>query len=293
MIHVQVAKISNQRRLLKLRLKVYLLGIAFIALAFGGVYFFRESEVFKITEIKIQGLENSSEEKFLSSLKPIIYQSPIARFLGEENFLSWPNKISLPYPENLKIMRLTVDKNIFKRSIALSVEKRQKFGIWCRVIRPNFELIQTNETLILDDNSVGLAGDLSGARECWWFDGEDGILFEEAPNSEGQLFLKISEESAETRGLGQRVLPDYLFANLKSILNAIAAMNLRVKDLKLDQKVQELAVVTFDGAKMVFSLRFSPANNLAALSEILSATPLEAVDYVDLTVENKVYLKNR
>jgi len=132
------------------------------------------------------------------------------------------------------------------------------------------------------------------AEQCWWFDEKDGIILSEAPLTAGRLIYKISERSGSALKIGSKILPSQLFSNLKKIVFELDELDIIAENFGFDRILQEFTVVTREGAELIFSLRFDPtANTLPAVAELLRKTPLTAVRRLDLTVENKIYLKKR
>lgn len=238
----------------------------------------RESQFFKIKNLAFYGLENESRETFLNKLKPFIYAKSAARWLGENNYFAWPENLKLNVYENLELASLRITKNIFKKSVTIETVLRGKFGIWCQQqSRHNPDSISENPLI---STPVG----------CWWFD-DGGLIFKEAPFSEGVLLIKIDEASNAEMSLGQKILPAEPMANFVKIIAALRRLVVPVKNADFDRSLQELTIVTSGAAKLIFSLHFDPTDNLSGLEEILKNNRLESIDYINLTVENKIYLK--
>lgn len=284
-------KIHSERRRFWLHIKIYLIIFFVLLLGVGGIYLVRESPYFKVRSLKVVGLPDESAEKFLTTLKLEIFKRPVARLLGEDNYLSWPKELA---PQNLSLSGIIIDKDLLDRSIVINVEKRERLGIWCLQTPINADDTQINAYAlenIRGDPRLDLRTSAI-AKQCWWFDKKDGLLFEEAFDTEGQLIFRISERTSDFLRLGSRVLDDSLFANFKKLLEVTRELDLSVKDITIDRAGQELTIITNQGAVFIFSLRFdATANTVPALKELLAKNPLATINYVDLTVENKIYLK--
>jgi len=283
-------KIHSERRRFWFRIKVYLGVFILLLLGTGGIYFFRESPYFKVKSIEILGIESESREKFLSDLQLEVFKRPITKFLGSDNIFSWPREFR---PLNLGFASIVIDKDWLKRSIVANVEKRERLGIWCAVSRPNEDLIESNGNRIFGSDSVAF-DDNSSEERCWWFDKKDGLLIQEAPDAQGQLIFTITEDNSDFLDIGSQMLDGLLFDNFRKLLKAIKELDLSVKNLMVDRVRQEFKIITNQGAAFIFSLRFDATTSaVPALKELLKKNPLETINYVDLTVENKIYLKTR
>ncbi len=281
--------IQKRRQSLKWRIKLYILLFLLILSAGESVYLLRESPLFKIQEILVTGLENQPREQFLRVLTPAVFKNTLARFLGSENIIAWPKNLPLA---SLEFASIGVKKDWFNREITIDAQRRERFGILC-VSRANNEQIEANKDRIFEDDSLTFE-DNSGGERCWWFDEKEGLLIEEAPYTEGQLTLRVDEVSDSERRIGQKILAEPLFINFRKILNSLTDLELNLKNLTLDSVGQEFKIRTTAGFEIIFSLRFDPSKNtLPALQELLAKTPANTIQYIDLRVENKIYLKNR
>lgn len=261
-----------KRRRFKIKFKIYSAFFLLALLVIGALYIIRQSSLFEIRSLSISGLSDEGEKmELLKDLKIRFLGNFAASFLGENNFLSWPKKIEF---SDLKFTRVEIKKNILKRTIAVNAQKRERFGIWCT-------------------RNIDISTYRDGER-CFWFDRDDGLFLEESPIPEGQIILKISEEREEDPKLGDRILPEDLFLNFKKTFATIKGLNISIREAEINAVLQEMKVTTVAGAKLLFSLRIDPALNIAsALTKIFSETPIEKINYIDMTVENKIYLKTR
>lgn len=254
---------QKRRHWLKFRIRIYGLLFLLFLILIGAVYLLRESNLVKITKVEIVGLEPPQSEELRKKLELKLFRKPLAGILGTDNFLIWPRRLSY---QDLTLANLTIDKNWLTREVKITAQKREKLGIWCE------------------------------GEECWWFDSYDGLLIEGAPASEGQLIFKINQTQSATTsetGLrtGEKIMPPNHFANLKKIMEILKKLELSVKDAVFHQDLEELRIKTEEGAALIFSLRFDPLNILGGLRELLGKTPIGSINYLDLTVENKIYLK--
>ncbi len=259
---------QNKKRRRK-RIKIYLLSFLVVGLLLGGLYWFTYSSFFKIKSITINGIDTPTQESFLNELRPLAVRGALANLLGPDHYYSWTTQVQSFSP---KFARLTITKNFWSRSITVTVTPRERFGIWCA--KPN---VATTDS-----------------PPCYWFDRDAGILFEAAPFPEGTLISKITESDDSEPAIGEAILPSHLLPNFWKIIDLIKKRDLPIYELSVNKNLEELKAVTVPGADIIFSLRFDPDQNLASALEILlGQTPLQKISYLDLTVPNKIYLKEK
>jgi len=268
-MHFHLAKKQRRRKKFKFRLKLYSFLTAFLLLIAGSGYILRYSELFKIYNIEITGIEDERKKiKFLSSIEKTLFENPSVRILGEDNYFSWPEKIKPLNPEHEEIM---VSKYFFENKIKIDVKQKEKLGIWCK--------------MPLEPKAI---------TQCFWLNQKDGSLITEAPATKGQLIYQIDETQTSQTKESERVMKENLFENFKKILIALKDFNISVKSIFFDESLEELKVATKENTEIIFSLRFNPLKkSIPALAEILNKSSLSEIKYINLTVENKIYLKNK
>lgn len=156
----------NKKYWSQLRIKIYLYVASVIVMLLAGWYFFSKAGLFQIKTIKISGLALISKEEFTNELKTSVLTSRFKGMLGFANYWSWPNELSLNNPA---IKTAKLKKNLWKKTISIHVDERNRYGIWC------------NDSY------------------CAWFD-DEGQFFDRAPTTDGYLLYKITGDYPE-RGL--------------------------------------------------------------------------------------------
>ncbi|MEK7553304.1 MAG: hypothetical protein AAB504_01300 [Patescibacteria group bacterium] len=247
---------QHRKRRQIFKLKIYIGLAVFLLLLVGVFYAVVYSPLFRITRINAD--VNIEELKnFFSS------RSKIAKFLGRDNILIWNNNVGDFLKQNPQIMNLSVEKNYFRREVKVDFQKRERFGIWC----------QQNEI-------------------CWWFD-KNGVVFEHAPKTEGEMIYKVDDFSERRLIIGNKIIKEDLLANLLKIFNILEQSGLNVRTLQIkDLSLQEATVepVNILMPKIYFSLRFDPAFAMPAIQAI-KEYGLNKIEYVDFRVENRAYYK--
>jgi len=266
----------------KIKLIVFLLVFAFLALVFGGGYLVYASDFFKIKNIEISGVKNYSKENLTADLKDFFKsRSAISSFLGPDNILVWNAEVSAFLAKTPQLKNLNIEKDIFNRSVKVDAQEREKFGIWCLEINSMLNQVAASSTFD------------KGFKEesCYWFD-KEGILFVEAPAIEGELFNRMIDSTGRDLKLGDKVLDDRLLVNLVKVFEVFDTADLKSKTVFInDLKIEEVIVRPLGFPKALFSLRFDPRFSVVAINALKKSGRWQKVEYVDFRVENKVYYK--
>ncbi len=171
----------------------------------------------------------------------------------------------------------------------VTVTERQPFAIWCEM--PHYAARVDAAGV---GNATSTAGDLGNPitnEECFWFDAS-GTLFEKAYDTEGSALFAVHDYSQAGLGLTQQILPNIFITNFMSILDVVKQSGLTVKEIALkDLNLQEIDVATYEGPDVYFSLRFSAANDLPVLTNLMAKPGFAKLQYVDFRVENRAYYK--
>lgn len=121
------------------------------------------------------------------------------------------------------------------------------------------------------------------ALDCYWIN-RGGKTIELAPDTEGSSIPKISGPLPK----------EELFKNIVAIIDGLAKLPIRIIGYNFDERLQELTALGTRGEKMIFGTRFAPSiKSFNYLNELVSSGQLRTAEYVDLTVENRIYLKPR
>jgi len=233
----------------------------------GIAYLIIGSPLFKISELKIVNAETIDESVLLSTIKSQIASQPLGGFLGPDNYISWNNDIAYTSP---LVTTITIEKSFWDRSVTITVSPRKRYAVWC-----SGSIMETN-------------------GNCRWID-EAGIAFEVAPIAEGQLVQTIFDNgSSSNPGIGNSVINTGSFEVVKKILDNIRHLDIRVTEIKLDRQKQELRVITSSNNYILFSIRFDPIPTaLPALHRFLANPGLDKLQYINLTVENRAFIKTK
>ena len=249
---------AKRRRILKL--KIYgAIATLFILLA-GVFYSVVYSPLFQIKNISIL---TWSDDVNIDDLRNFFAnQSKISSFLGADNILIWKSDELNRFLETQpRLFELAIEKKYLKREIILMAKEREKFGIWCQ--------------------SLG---------DCYWFD-KKGVLFDKAPQTEGEIIYKVKDFSGRELNIGGRAIDETLFGNLLKIFEVLDKSGLGIKTLRLNEmNLEEIISESPSAPKIYFSLRINPFFGLSVLQS-LKNFGLEKIEYIDLRVENRGYYK--
>jgi hypothetical protein len=219
-----------------------------------------------VREVEISGATYIPEEQIRDFLNSRLAQDGLGKLLGPDNVFAWPKEFSkedlagLPAASSIEI-----ERRIFNRKIRVEIEERERVGIWC----------------------------FSGTdpKKCFWFDA-DGILFMPGYFAEGNLIPLLEDHSREPLALGDRALEARFLPNLVSIFSALDSIHLSISEVRLsDLGREEVEAYTYEGPKLLFSLRFPAAGVPDAIKAVEKITALSKLQYIDFRVENKVYYK--
>lgn len=245
----------------RLRLYAYVSG-SILALV-GIAYFFIGSSVFNITELRVIGVEDSEQEKVLHDLRAQVAEHSLG-WLGTNHYFAWTESLSYQTP---LVANITIEKKFWPRSITITATPRDRFAVWCSTATD---------------------------AECFWVDA-GGILFAAAPVSEGQIVQTIFDTATSTMSrIGEPVLASSSFAYIKKIMTAAQELNLSIHTMTVNRPLQELWLDTSAGARIRVSLRFDPEPTAIPAIIRFSKNPgFHALEYLNLTVENRAFVKYR
>ncbi len=250
-----------------LRIKGYVWFGAICILATLGIYFIRETNLLRVRDFEVRGVSEDDREEILQDLTTAVFQHPLARFLGAENFLAWSGDFALP---PIRYASIEIERKLFAKKILAHVELREPFAIWCMAFPE---------------------GD--GEERCHWIDRKEGVVLAETFRSEGQLIPTVFAENPSAITIGSPVLAKDEYRRFMDILENTFTLGIPVSYFRFRSVLAEFETITASGARLTFSLQFDPAQSFGALIEILKATPLDRIASVNFTVPGKVYLTKR
>lgn len=252
----------QRRRAFFRRLRIYgYISGAFLILLFIA-YLTIASPLFKITSLTITGAPAESEDLLRTGITSKILERRVSGFFGPEHYFAWPNKLAYTSP---LIKDITIKKSFWSRSVLITITPRQRFAVWCPTA--------------------------SGTTDCFWID-ETGILFEAVPEPEGQIFYTLYDETGETKRFGDFISTQKMIAVTEKILSGLRETGLLVNKLRVNYNERELTAIIEPNIRVLFSTTFDPTTTaIPALKDFIEKSKQKKIDYINLTVEHRAYVK--
>ena len=248
---------QNYRQKRRFRIKLYAYSAIIVLIAIFIFYLIAYSPIFQIREFKIAGNRQISVNKVMEILELPVLSNKIYLFLGPKNLLSW-NKKEINFSKT-SLKKAEIKRDWLKQTLNITVEEREQLAIWC-----------------------------GNNNQCHWID-ENGLLFDEAPETEGSMLLTVYADKALIEGT--KISEERFIKNVVAVLKNIPSLNLPVKKIIFDGHLQELRAETYSGPNIFFSIRFNPELNIGSLQKLEEKTNVQNLRYIDLRVENRLYYK--
>jgi len=246
------------RKRSRVRLRIFLWSVAISVFLAGLIYVGVYSPVFRLQNIRVEGISQLTAESVLNVVKPLVFHNSFLQWLGEQNMLAWQERqIRVP---TSGILLASIDRNLFTRSVTVSIQERKQAGIWCF------------------------------GEVCFWFD-QEGVLFESAPNTEGSLVTRIKEDRLEPMLLGEKIIENRFLDVVLKLVSTLPKINLAIEEIKFNRELQELTVSLYNGPEILLSVRFDPTQTLNGLQNLRSTLNFSNLEYIDLRVENRIFYK--
>ncbi len=252
---------ARRRRAFKFRVKVYLITGAVVCVLAIAAGFIIHASIFQIKKVEVVGLQGESQEAFLARIRPMLTRSMLGRVLSTTNYFVWPRTLTLNDPH---IAQVEVRKSFFRREVTITVTPRASFGIWCFAVE----------------------------SACVWIDNA-GTVLEKAPVPEGVLIPVVYDSAPTPLPSGEHVLPSEMFMTVVNTLKALHDLKIPVKHYELNRISEELHALT-PTTVIKISLRLTDSRTaIDALQTLLQKEPLSKFEYIDLTVEKRIFVKRK
>ena len=238
--------------------------IAYSAILIFCLLSFRTG-LFRAKSVEVTGNREVSSENVMTILEAQVFGGSSVKYaLGFRNYLIWPDNLKDPGKFLPQIKSISIKKHYWGKKIEARVVERLPYGTWC------------------------MGGE---APDCFWFD-EDGYIFKRGIPSEGNIIKSVNDLSGRKLGLGNTVLENNFFLNLKSAFEVLEKSGIGVRTIELkDLPLEEVVAKTSEGPLVYFSLRFSSANSLDLLKTLKEGKSFSKLQYVDLRIQNRAYYK--
>jgi len=244
------------------RWKVIFFWFSFTVAFLTIMWLFFFSPFFKITEIKLPENDIVTNNDIH---KLIIDSAPLN--LGENIFILSKNQIksglAAIFPN---ITDISIKKEPF-HGLIVNFEKRIQIGIWCN------------------------------NANCYYFD-KEGIVFKEAPQTEGALILKIEDFEKKGVSLGDQVLNYNQLKFIAEFNNKITENNqFKIIKFKITPSANfNLEAITDRGWSIYLDQNQDPVletNNLFTILNEVIKDKVSNLEYIDLRIPSRVFYKMR
>lgn len=207
----------------------------------------------------VNGTQEETAAEIVQDLKRSIFKVTRSALLGSDHYYAWPEEF--PYSASAAAT-VEIEKKLWDKEIIFTVTPRQQYAVWC------------------------------AESDCAWID-PAGVPFAAAPIAEGQLVRTVYAPATVLSQKGSRpVVETGAFAIIKKIIDEIARLDLTVTKITYQAELSELHLQTDTGAILLLSTRFDPEPTaLPALKRFITKPGLSSLEYVNLTVENRAFIK--
>ena len=248
-------KTENQKERMK-RFKILFFVFSSSVVILAAVWLIFISLLFKITNVEI--LENGYSDGASSILGSNLLILSKSRLKSE---------LSTVFPD---VTNIEITKKLF-HTIKIDFQKRAQIGVWCHPM-----------------------GGQPQADHCFYFD-KEGVIFKEAPQTEGGLIFKVIDISKDKAALGDKVLDNNKISFIIAFSRKINENNkFKILEFKIKPKPSiDLEAVTDRNWSIYLDENQEPAttaNNLITiLEEVVKKT--ENLEYVDLRIPGRIFYK--
>lgn len=248
---------DREEKIKKFKILFFLLSIfGFIMVIFWLIFI---SSFFDIQNINLSdntALNRDNVENIILNIMPL----GLGKNLLIVSKASLKSRLIAAFPQ---ITDVTIKKKLF-HTIIIDFKKRIQTGIWCQ----------------------------SETGTCFYFD-KDGVIFAEAPQTEGSLILKIKDGSKNNISLGDQVLDSNQINFIFAFSGKIAENNkFKILEFKIKPSFSiDLEAVTDKNWSIYLDEKQEPiaaANNLLSILEEVDKNK-ENIEYIDLRISNRVF----
>lgn len=240
---------------------LFIVGISIIGLSYAILY----TNLLKIKDFEIENARLVTIDQIITALTiENIKNNNWRHWFGADNLLFWIGQTTTIAPEEIPLLaNLEIKINFPKKEITLLVEERKLTGVWC------FE-----------------------EDKCFGFD-QQGIIFAEVPNIEGNLILKIEDQNNLSLQLGQQIFKkSNWIENILAVAttlqeNKIAFSLIKIRALEL----QEWEVILPSNLVIYLDLNSIPEDLGKILKRLDQELALSELSYIDFRVPNRIYYK--
>lgn len=179
-----------------------------------------------------------------------------------------------------RLETIDISRNLFKRKVKIKVKERSPTGIYCQ----GSDLSQSDPLNYRESEII--------VQNCFLID-KNGVVFAEAPKTEGTLILSLIDTEQKNIELGQAALTPDQIAKIEktwSFFRQETQLGVRFLVRNGDDL---LTLTTLEGWKALFDVDKDIDNQVVALRELiakeLGPQQRSNISVVDLRVPGKIY----
>lgn len=253
--------------------KYFFLRFVLFCIIFGGsIFLLFFNPYFKISHWKIDGAQ-MVDAKSLDQLIQIEFQKKWFFFrqdnffiaLLKSNYLEKVFKKHFLDIENIQI-KPNWKENPFSNFIMI-IKERQKAGIWCNNNPEN---------------------------SCFYFD-SNGYLFRKSPESKGPFIIEVTDTASLGLGLGGTVGDANLVSGLLSLQKELKKLpDLVIENITIINQNYDFIMQLTNGWKLYFDPKIDVVNQFRVFNVLIlekKISPTDRIEYIDLRIKNKAYIK--
>ena len=265
--HEKKRKVIRRRRILGVVIVIVFVILPILVL---------RMERLRVTEVEVTGTSILTPEEVVRVVEELISRSYLW-VIPKDSLILLPRKeirnkllTELPRIKSLELNLIDV------KTLNVSISERQPSALYCDQVEG---IIQSSDCYFLD---------------------EDGFIYASAPSYSGDVYFIYTRSHSVDEPLGQSLLPKEVFVVLVEFVNELENLGVSPKVLEItNQNESQSGKYTLHlvNAGRIFwdsedSLDLVRSNLESFLiSDIVSSNPdfLKQVEYIDLTIPNKVY----
>ncbi|MFA5360518.1 MAG: hypothetical protein WC320_00895 [Candidatus Paceibacterota bacterium] len=192
-----------------------------------------------------------------------------------------------------KIEKIVISSGWKEGVLSLKIKQREIAFLWC--LQKKSTSIIERENSLLEPEETNF---LSKSEECYYLD-KNGIIFEEAPKTQGSFLNKILITETQTRPLGTKVIAPEKLEKLNQafVLSAKEESPISINYLEMKtENSQEVRLVANEGFDVFYNLNddFSEILKIiAGMKEEQLKGSFSNLEYIDYRYPPKMYYKIR